>query len=719
MTVLLSVKNNGTGEVNNAALPALRQDLSITDGQVSLTGDKSWLIYDGLRHVYIKIDGPTFDLLTIWRQSRTAADLAEIAFARFGIAPGASEIDRLVRFLKTHNLVEPASPQSWGSLSVQANDRGHRLLMTLIHHYLFFKFPLFAPERFLDATARVTAPLFKRPTQLGILALGLLGLYFVSRQWDEFIVEARGLTNIAGASAFALALFAVKALHELGHAYVARRYRCRVPSIGIAFMMMAPVLYTDVTDAWRLQDRRQRLNIDMAGIAVEIGLACICTFLWVFLSDGLPRHLAFLIATTSWIMSLAVNLNPLMRFDGYYILADFLGIENLQSRAFELGVWRLREFLFGLKAECPERLPPRMVTALVSYAWVVCIYRLVLFTGIALIVYSYFFKALGVILFLSEIAYFIALPVIREFKVWWRMRFIIFQKPRALVAGGIFAGCFALFVVPWSTNVALPAILESADLVRVYPIRPAKVIAVQVHAGQQIQQGDLLARLEAPDIAWDETVTRARLKSVRVRLDRQAADGSDRNDTLLLVGERQSLEMRLQGLANERTELEVRAPTGGVVAELNAGLHPGRWISANEQLVLINGSRSLRLTGYVSEPDLWRIQPHTIGRFIPEVPQLSSMRVRLEEIAVSAASAIDTLALASVHGGPIETQPDANQRLVPSTAQYQVSLSALNEPEVPPASAIRGTVHLIASGESTFTRLWRRILKVLVRESSA
>ena len=110
-------------------------------------------------------------------------------------------------------------------------------------------------------------------------------------------------------------------------------------------------------------------------------------------------------------MSLAINLNPFMRFDGYYILADLMRIENLQSRSFNLGVWRLREILFASGAPCPEPLPPRTVRWLAIYAWLTWLVRLVTFTGIALAVYAYFFKLLGIVLFLFEIVYFVARPI--------------------------------------------------------------------------------------------------------------------------------------------------------------------------------------------------------------------------------------------------------------------------------------------------------------------
>ncbi len=200
----------------------------------------------------------------------------------------------------------------------------------------------------------------------------------------------------------------MKAIHELGHALMATRYGVKVPSMGVALMVLAPFLYSDVSDAWRLASRRQRLAIDWAGILAELMLASVALTAWVFLPDGMLKTIAFVTATTSLVMSLVLNLNPFMRFDGYYILADWTGIPNLQTRAIVVGRWLMREVLFGLGAQPPEPFSRRALVILALYAYAIWIYRFFLFLGIALLVYHATFKVLGIILFLIEIGWFIA-----------------------------------------------------------------------------------------------------------------------------------------------------------------------------------------------------------------------------------------------------------------------------------------------------------------------
>ena len=162
-----------------------------------------------------------------------------------------------------------------------------------------------------------------------------------------------------------------------------------------------PVRYTEASTACKAS-RRARLMVDAAGIFAELMLAVMATLFWVFLPDGTASDVAFVIASVSWVMSLLVNLNPLMRFDGYYLLADMLGVENMQERGFALARWRLREFLFGFGDPAPEHLSRPMRRGLIVHAYAVWVYRFFLFLDIALLVYHVAVKLAGIVLFAVE-----------------------------------------------------------------------------------------------------------------------------------------------------------------------------------------------------------------------------------------------------------------------------------------------------------------------------
>ena len=557
-----------------------------------------------------------------------------------------------------------------------------------------------------------------RGALLALLLCGVAGLYLASRQWDQLVVAVQSLATLQGALGLAAALFVVKALHELGHAYVATRFGCRVPTIGLAVVMMAPMLYTDVTDAWRLRDRRQRVAIDAAGVAVELAMACIATLAWSILPDGAMRSTALMLATTSLIMSLAINLNPFMRFDGYYILADAVGIDNLQPRSFRVGVWWTRELLFGLGETCPEQLGARTVLGLVAYAWVTWIVRLVTFVGIALLVYAYFFKALGIVMFGFEIWYFVLRPMSGEMAAWWKMRERIMSGRRVYGSAAVASMILVLFAVPWSTTVYVPAVLEARQSATIYAPRAARVVSLHAKPGQTVDAGDTLAVLETPDLDFDESMQRSRLRAVDLRLARLTADAQDRDDRIVLDSEQAALSMRLKAIAQQRAELRIKSPIAGVIAELDPHLHAGRWITTKDQIALIVGRHEALVRGYVDEADIGRIEKGAAGRFVPDDPQVPSLEVTLRNVAVSGASPLAIAELATPSGGRIVAQPNARQLLVPASAQYLVELEVA-EPASAPVRKHRGLVHVKGSAESLLARTWRRLLRVLVQESGA
>src|SRR5690606_37041899 len=137
-------------------------------------------------------------------------------------------------------------------------------------------------------------------------------------------------------------------------------------------------------EAWKLDSRRKRFAIGAAGIAAELILAVLATLAWTMLPDGPFRAAAFVLATSTWILTILINASPFTRFDGYFLLADWLNLPNLHARSFALARWWLRETLFGFGDAPPEDFAPARRRRLVMLALFTWLYRLILFIAIAL-----------------------------------------------------------------------------------------------------------------------------------------------------------------------------------------------------------------------------------------------------------------------------------------------------------------------------------------------
>lgn len=697
-------------------LPPLRQDIEILESGPEKSGAPAWVIHDPLQNRYFHIGRETYVLLSLWRSGATADDLAAAASDSLAIAVETEDVEKLAEFLDRNTLLDKADATNWQDIATRASQMKGSLWHRLLHNYLFFKIPLFRPEKSLVRMLPWVEPLYSRRAAIVVVLAGLAGLYLTTRQWEQFLHTFQNYATWDGALALACTLFVTKALHELGHAITAVRYGCRVPAMGLAFMVLAPMLYTDVSDAWRLKSRRERLNIHAAGIVVELALACIATLLWAFLPDGPLRGAAFTVATVSWIMTLVINLNPLMRFDGYYLFAEMIGIDNLQNRSGALGQWKLRQLLFAPGLAPPEQLSRNWQTALIAYAWASWIYRFFLFLGIALLVYHVSFKLLGIVLFAVEIWVFIARPVVREVTEWITDMPKAASPRRLALTGSLALAAMAALIVPISGHIDVPAVAEAETIVRLYPPRAARVVRVETERGAVVKAGAHLVRLELPEIDDEIATTRIRLGMTRLRLARITDDLKDRQERLVLTHEHDTLITRLSGLEKEKSELVIRAPIAGKVLELPSYLHAGRWIGKSDLLALIADRQDHRVAGYVAGTHLARLYDRAEGAFIPDDLTRPAFKVTLESVAKAGAATIDIPALTSLYGGAIPVTPDANRSLVPAAAQYRVELkprdlgSALDQ-------TIRGVVRLEAEPESVLHAVWKQATKVFVRES--
>lgn len=695
-------------------LPALRQDLRLHAGPRSASVE-SWLIHDPVRHRYFQVSACAFELLQQWR-AEASDEFAKTATAALGREISETEVKELAVFLIANNLSNSPPDGEARNLAAQEAAGRHGLAARVVHTYLFFKVPLLKPERWLAATLPLVAPLFTRTARIAVLLMALAGGYFTSRQWDQFAGTFLEFFTFEGALAYGVTLLVVKTLHELGHAYTAARLGVRVPSMGIAFMVMTPILYTDVSDAWRLRERRDKLAIDAAGIVVELALAGLAIFLWAFLPDGPLRAAAFITATTSLALGLAINLNPLMRFDGYYLLSDAWQVPNLQSRSAALAIWWLREVLFGLGRPAPDTFHSNMRATLIAYAIAAWIYRQALFLGIALVVYFMFFKALGIVLFVVEIAWFIAMPIVREMKDWWNMRSDIARSRRSAVTFAVCTAVLLLVLVPWNSAVILQGVALADLETRIYAPRPGRIASTMLADGKVVSEGQPLLMLDAPDLDHDIALTRRRIELAAYRLDRIAGDDADRSERVVLESELSRHQVSLDGLGKERARLVVVAPHDGVVRDSDPDLKAGEWLDEATPVGRVVRNAAVQVQGYLAEDDLWRIKAGAAVVFIPEDPQQARWHGRVTEVVQTGIRSVELPYLASIFGGAVPSDRGPDNEIRPRSGRHLVRVVLDGAPI---SRTVRGTLHVTGRPESFVSSLWRRVLQVLVRESSA
>ncbi len=696
----------------NAALPEIRGDLGITEAPRDHSGERGWVIFDPLCHAYYHLDRKYLKVLGLWRLGTPQAIIDTLGDGEIAL----NDIETLIRFLFSHNLTVSPAGDDVGNYLTQIEARKKKSYLAKIQSIVFFRAPLIRPHNFLKRTLPLTN-IFHKKAWWGFVATVLvIDIFLLLRHWDEFVHTFMYFFNFEGMFYYMLTLCFVKIGHELGHGYSATRFGCRVKSMGVALLALMPVLYTDTTDSWRISSRRKRLIIISSGVIVELMIAVFATFLWGFLPDGMCRSAAFFLATTSWIMSLAVNLNPLMRYDAYYFLSDAIAIQNLQTRSFLRGRWALREFLFHFRDPRPATESHMRDWALLLYAYAAWIYRFFLFLGIAVLLRMMLGKPVGDVLFCVEIGGFIVLPVMAEIGEWWQRLKSSRPSKRAMLTLTIMAGGLIVFLVPLSTTVRIPAVLEACQQTTVYTGNAGRIQSIHVRSGDYVDKGDLLLVLESPEITFRLDQTRRRLELVRVQLNRMVADSRDRKDRIVLKRREIRLVREIDGLNGQLASMTISAPFPGVVSFLAPDLHVGRWINQDIALGTLVSVSKIRARGYVPGEASPRIVPGARAMFIPDVPEERKREGHVKEVADTNVDIIDIPMLSSQFGGGVASSITPENTLKPLKAWYPIIISLPDEKSAP-MHEIRGVVHVAGLPESMALKVWRRVATVLIRES--
>ncbi|TYL48322.1 HlyD family efflux transporter periplasmic adaptor subunit [Marinomonas sp. IMCC 4694] len=700
------------GEKSAATLPKLRQNLTLLPASPDEDGEPRWQLFDPVKNAFFYLSRSAFYLFREWRYGDDPAAFLSRLEVR-GVEIDHTELEYFLRFLEKNHLVESQADTDIARLSNEVSQSKKHLLMWLLHNYLFIKIPLVRPDLWLNRIYPFIKRLFNWRLDRVALLLGAVGLIMVLRQWDTFTHTFQDLFSFSVIGYYIAALVLVKTAHELGHAFAAKRYGCRVSSMGVAFLLMTPILYTDTTDAWRLRSRFQRLSIVTAGVKVEIYIACVATFLWSIVPDGGFRSVLFFVATTSWISSLLINTSPFMRFDGYYALSDFLGMENLQPRSFLVGKWFLRERLFGFGFLPPEPLNRKKCWLMVAYAWSTWVYRFFLFLGIAALVYYFAFKLLGIVLFLVEIIWFVVLPIAKEMKVWLGLRKKMSLNRVSVTSLLLLVVGLAVLVVPWKNHISAPAVATFERYQVLYPSESSRVVAWNMVANERVKKGQLLVLLESPEVEQEIELTQASLDSLATRWQRVSAGAIDLMTLSTLQSQLSREQSRLQSLLDRRERLAIKAPYDGYIGEW-LSLSKGDYVKARSPLATLYDDQSGVVKAYVSGHVLARLQTQLPVRFISNDGVAFPVQLAVEKVLPTAIKRLHYTGLGSTYGGAISTQMMDDQ-LIPEEATYEVQLSLVGA--APMMRQQFGKVNLTVEPHSFLGDGLRRIYGVFIRES--
>jgi putative peptide zinc metalloprotease protein len=697
------------------SLPPLREDLSIHPAPRLADGQPGWSIQDPARNRFYRIDWQTFEILARWSLGNPDKIAARIN-TETTLQICAEDVISVAEFLSKNELLRPDGEHTSQLLADKLSAETPSQFLWLLRHYLFFRVPLAKPDPFLSATLPWVAPLFSRTFLRLTLAIFGISFALVYRDYERFTQTWVDMFNTQGIIAYAAAIILVKVFHELGHAYTAKRFGCQVPTMGVAFLVMWPMAYTDTNDVWTLADRGARLRVVAAGVITELIIAVWATLLWVLWPPGILRDIAFLLSTTTWIATLFINASPFMRFDGYFFLSDWLDMPNLHQRAFALARWHLRELLFGFRADPPEFFSRKLTRGLILFAWLTWVYRLVVFFGIALLVYNFFFKTLGIVLFVFEIYLFILRPVSGELLEWYRLLPVIRQQRRSYWSALSALLLTLIFALPWPTGVSAPATLQSAQIFPIYAPANAQLTTIPWSEGDRVLEGQLLFGMTSPELELRARQSEALLRQRQWALEAVSLDTGQRDEYQILeqaVGLANSVAL---DVAADIRRNNPRAAFTGRMRDLNPDLTIGSWVHSGEKLGNLIKNDSCEVQAYIDEADLERVHPGDTAQFYTDGATVESFRLKVVQIDADATRVLPQALLSSLTGGGIKAR-EASGVLVPESAVYRAQLSCEEFPKSLTDHLWRGRVVIHGEWQAPLKRYLESLYSLLIRES--
>jgi putative peptide zinc metalloprotease protein len=423
--------------------------------------------------------------------------------------------------------------------------------------------------------------------------------------------------------------------------------------------------------------------------------------------------------TTTLALTLIVNLNPFMRFDGYYILSDIWKIPNLQEHSFSLAKWWLREKLWKLNTSKPYQFGVKDERLLILYAFSTWVYRFFLFFGIALMVYHLFFKLLGVFLMGVEIVWFIIKPITNELLFWWQNRKKILLSKSSLKTFLGFFIVLLVIVVPWKTSVTMSALFRSEQTQLLFVPLVAQLESLHVKEGMVVSKGDVLATLSASPLTYEKQKSASQIKILEEQIAFWRLNEALRQHLPKLVQELMATKSQLQAYRKEESKLVLKAPFDGIIAEVEPNLRAGDWLVPQTPLIKMIQSNHHLIEAYVTEYDLNRFDIGAKASFYPSEWTYASIPLQVIAIRHESERIMKEPFLVSSLGGEIPTREDKSGLFIPQVPLYKVLLAPLSEKSLDHYPMLRGQVVVKATKAESFIKLvYQWILVTLIQESN-
>ena len=694
--------------------PRLRRHVEIHRRQ--FRSDIWYVLKDAASNRFHRFSPAAYMIIAQMDGSRTMASIWKAAARKLGRdLPTQDEVIQLLSQLHQADALDSGTPPDIGELAERARKQRQREVLQRVQNPMAIRIPLLDPDRFLDATFPLVRPLFSVIGLLLWVVLVVWGLVAAAQHWSlltenltDRVLSAQNLLLIL------LSYPVIKGIHELGHGYAVKRWGGEVHEMGIMFLVFMPVPYVEASAAAAFRSKWQRAFVAGAGIMVEVTLAAIALAVWLNVEPGLVRTIAFNTMLIAGVSTVLFNGNPLLRFDGYYVLADTLEVPNLGNRSNKHLLHLIQRYGFGLRSSTSPATARGERFWFVLYGLAALAYRLFIMTVIVVFVATHFF-VIGVLLAIWSAGLMLIWPVLKG--IWFLLTNPKLDRVRgramAVTAGFLASIGSALAFVPLPHATVAQGVLWIPDHAVLHASGSGSVAEIVATPNSAVAAGDLLLRLEDPLLNAQIAVVEARLAELHLTL--AAVEITDRVEAAR-VRERLAQAVREQAhLEAQIGGLDMRSSAAGVFVLPDAADLQGRYLRQGQPVgyVVEPGSPLVRTLIRDTEIDLVRHRTREVKvRFADHLDDILPARLRSQTPA--ATRHLVSPVLSDQGGGPFALDPSGDSPLQSLQTVFQVDV-ALDAPLARSLIGGRAHVRFDLGTEPAAYRMWRGMRQVFLR----
>ncbi len=690
-------------------------------------GMTHYVIKDPIALKYFRFKIEEYFLLQQFDGKQTLQEVKRVFERKY--RPQTITVDDLLRFasqLHEAGIALIDSPDQGQALVRRRKKNQWKKVWQFFANILYIKVPVVDPEKLLTGMY----PYFRWMYTTGFIAFSvgmmLAALTLVASQYSTFsarLPDFQSFFNWRTIVYFWCSLAIVKVIHEFGHGLTAKHFGGEVHEMGMLFLVLTPALYCDVTDSWLLPNKWKRIWISAAGIYVELFLASLATFVWWNTEQGLLNSLCLATMFICSVNTVLFNANPLLRYDGYYVMSDYLEIPNLRIKSTQFFAYLFQEKVLGLEVPVQSYMPRSRRTLFVIYAAASYIYRWVVTFSI-LYFLSQFLKPYK----LQSVSYMIAIGSLVPLLVMPLYQIVKFtrQPGRMRKVKWMRAGAFAavtvvlvtmVLLIPTPLRVQGTLVLTAAKPVEIYAEVSGKLVSLDVKDGQFVKEGDVLATLSNPEkqLEYLQLVEQAEANHVKGLWSSQSSDPSSRVMMVQAFQAEEALEPAIAKIEDQKAKLTLIAPMDGQAMGVPGKEVRGQYLKPGKPFFAIANPRKLEAHMILDQTDIDLVKASdeqnkatawvkvygtsetTWKSYVSEVARRNREEIPDE--------------LSSTLGGEIATKRDEKTGgAKPLTAVYEVIIP-IDNPDLLLQPGLRGFAK-IDGGHSTLAWwLWRLVTK--------